>query len=110
MWDLAPEFNALLVFGEHRYFGKSLPFGNETYSDPKSGKLRFLSSEQALADYAKLLTHLKEQWNAHDAPIVSFGGSYGGMLAAWSRMKYPSIFNGAIAGSAPVWQFTNLTK
>ncbi|KAJ8945590.1 hypothetical protein NQ314_009110 [Rhamnusium bicolor] len=92
MFDIAPRFKALIVFAEHRYYGTSLPFGNLSYTSPKY--LGYLSSGQALADYL---------------PVIAFGGSYGGMLAAWLRMKYPSSVLGAIASSAPIWQFKNLT-
>lgn len=55
----AQEFGALVVFAEHRYYGTTLPFGNATFADPKSGLLQWLTSEQALADYAELVAHLK---------------------------------------------------
>ena len=105
MWDIAPEFRALIIFAEHRYYGRSLPFGPKSLKpDPRFNS--FLSSEQALADYAELLFHLKaELAGADKSAVIAFGGSYGGMLAAWFRVKYPHICDGAIAGSAPVNQF-----
>jgi len=107
MWDIAPEFGALLVFAEHRYYGESLPFGAESRSkDPL--KVGYLSSSQALADYVDLITHLRQTMEgASESPVVAFGGSYGGMLAAWIRTKYPHIVQGAIAASAPIAQFTS---
>jgi lysosomal Pro-X carboxypeptidase len=107
MWELAPEYDALVVFMEHRYYGESLPFGVDTFN--VTSNLRFLSSEQALADYAWFLTTYKAELGALSAPVISFGGSYGGMLSGWFRMKYPNIVHGAIAASAPIWQFTGLT-
>lgn len=92
MWELAPKLQARVVFVEHRYEGKSLP--NVT-----SNCLSYASTIQALADYANILN---EVLNPHNkAPVIAFGGSYGGMLAGWFRMKYPHLVAGAIAASAP---------
>ncbi|KAJ8923471.1 hypothetical protein NQ315_010049 [Exocentrus adspersus] len=111
MFDIAPQFNALLVFAEHRYYGSSLPFGNLSYTSPKY--LGYLSSTQALADYVYLINDLQHNYasNRHlkKLPVVAFGGSYGGMLSAWLRIKYPGSIVGAIASSAPIWQFKDLT-
>ncbi|KAG8228746.1 hypothetical protein J437_LFUL009668 [Ladona fulva] len=109
MWDIAKDFQAMVVFAEHRYYGKSLPYGNNSYTDPKN--LGFLSSSQALADYADLITYLQKSNSKSKAktyPVIAFGGSYGGMLSAWFRMKYPYIVDGAIAASAPILQFTGM--
>lgn len=60
-----------------------------------------------MADYAYLIKHLKSNdERLKHSPVITFGGSYGGMLAAWFRMKYPNLITGAIAASAPVWQFS----
>ncbi|XP_022199977.2 lysosomal Pro-X carboxypeptidase isoform X1 [Nilaparvata lugens] len=123
LWESAPEFHALIVFAEHRYYGHSMPYGNKSLSEPKySG---YLTAEQTLADYVYLLTNLttsardlrtdifvngKKNVNKRTKriPIISFGGSYGGMLSAWFRMKYPGLVTGALASSAPIWQFPGL--
>ncbi|KAF0313378.1 Lysosomal Pro-X carboxypeptidase [Amphibalanus amphitrite] len=108
MFDIAPEFSALIVFAEHRYYGQSLPYPNSSLSDPS--KAGYLTSEQALADYADLLTYMRATLpGAGDSPVIAFGGSYGGMLAAWFRVKYPHVVQGAIASSAPILQFTDIT-
>uniref|UniRef100_M8CHP6 Lysosomal Pro-X carboxypeptidase n=1 Tax=Aegilops tauschii TaxID=37682 RepID=M8CHP6_AEGTA len=107
MFDIAPEFGALLVFIEHRFYGESKPFGNDSYKSADT--LGYLTSTQALADFAVLITSLKQNLSAVDAPVVVFGGSYGGMLASWFRLKYPHVAMGALASSAPILQFDDIT-
>ncbi|KAL1493398.1 hypothetical protein ABEB36_011459 [Hypothenemus hampei] len=111
IFDLARKLGALIVFAEHRFYGETLPFGNASYSSPQN--LGYLSAQQALADYVYLINDLQKQYGKNvdiiKLPVIAFGGSYGGMLAAWIRIKYPYAVTGAIASSAPIWQFQGLT-
>lgn len=81
---LAKEFGALVVFGEHRYYGESMPFGDETF---ERQNLKYLTVEQAMLDYVELIKMIKK--GNEDRAVIVGGGSYGGMLSAWLRMKYP---------------------
>ncbi|XP_055893979.1 dipeptidyl peptidase 2-like, partial [Biomphalaria glabrata] len=97
--EIAPQFGAFVVFPEHRFYGKSLPFGADSFKPPYLG---LLTIEQAMADFAVFLTALKEQLNVTQSKVIAFGGSYGGMLAAYMRFKYPNIIDGCLASSAPI--------
>lgn len=110
IWEITPLFGALMVFPEHRCNGDSMPFGDETAAYKDAESLTYLNSEQALADYVVLITDLKKNLSAEASPVVLFGGSYGGMLAAWFRLKYPHIAIGAISSSAPILQFEDIAS
>ncbi|KAH8317821.1 hypothetical protein KR074_011168, partial [Drosophila pseudoananassae] len=106
VWEEAERKHALVVFAEHRYYGKSLPFGKSTFNTSMPEHLAYFTVEQTLEDFAMLITFLR---NGTERPVVTFGGSYGGMLAAWFRMKYPHLAIGALAASAPILQFPGIT-
>lgn len=98
--SIGPALHALIVFVEHRDYGKSptLPASRNHKRD-----LRFLSVEQALADFAVFIQTFKRgNVNRSNAPVLLFGGSYGGMLVAWFRIKYPHLSAGGVVSSGPV--------
>ena len=111
LWELAREFQAQVVFAEHRYEGKSIPLPHNMPSC-----MAYSSSVQAIADYARLIRNVlwrtdtttmskSNHAQPHRRPVICFGGSYGGMLSAWIRMQYPQGVTGSIAASAPIWGF-----
>ncbi|XP_054816811.1 uncharacterized protein LOC129316416 isoform X2 [Prosopis cineraria] len=107
--DNAPSFKALIVYIEHRYYGKSVPFGSREEALKNAKNRGYFNSAQAIADYAAVLLHIKKKLKAQKSPVVVIGGSYGGMLASWFRLKYPHVALGALASSAPILYFDNIT-
>uniref|UniRef100_A0A914PG36 Serine carboxypeptidase S28 family protein n=1 Tax=Panagrolaimus davidi TaxID=227884 RepID=A0A914PG36_9BILA len=82
---------------EHRFYGKSQPFKEQNVEN-----LRYLSSEQYLADVANFIRTQNRNLNLSNPKWVVFGGSYSGSLALWFRQLYPDIAIGAVGSSAPI--------
>ncbi|POR36248.1 Putative serine protease EDA2 [Tolypocladium paradoxum] len=97
---LAKATGGLGLVLEHRYYGTSYPVPNTTVEN-----LRFLTTEQALADTAYFARHVQypglEHLNltAPGTPYIIYGGSYAGAFAALTRKVYPDVYWGAISSS-----------
>ncbi|KAK4878000.1 hypothetical protein RN001_010506 [Aquatica leii] len=99
MADLAQEHHGMMIETEHRYYGQSLPFGEDFSTE----KLEFLQIEQAIEDLAYFIDHFKEENpKLKDAKVIVHGCSYPGMLVTWLRLRFPHIVDIAYASSAPL--------
>lgn len=97
--EIAQQLKGVAFALEHRFFGASIPT-----EDMKLSSLRYLSQDQALADVASFIEHLRATGQAPPASrVVLYGGLRAGNLAAWARVKYPHLVHAAVASSAPLW-------
>ncbi|KAG9406486.1 Thymus-specific serine protease [Aphanomyces cochlioides] len=103
--ELAQQHRAHLVAVEHRYYGTSYPT-----PDMSNENLRYLSSQQALFDLARIHTYLTSTYGLKRSKWVAFGGSYPGALAAWFKLKYPHLVEGSVASSAPLYAKENFAE
>lgn len=94
------EHNALLITLEHRYYGASQPFENWSTEN-----LKFLSSEQALADLAYFIESMNAEWKesiGREPEWITVGGSYPGALSAWFKHLYPDHAIGSWSSSGVI--------
>lgn len=106
---LAQATHGIGVILEHRYYGESIPT-----PDFSTESLRFLTTEQALADQAYFSKNivfpgledvdLTSKTTAH----IAYGGSYAGAFVAFLRVQYPDVYWGSISSSGvtkAIWDY-----
>ena len=98
MHDIAADLNGYIFGSETRFFGRNHPT-----SDVSTDNLRFLSTEQILADMAHLIDHIKQQdARLTDSKVILVGMLFAGNIATWFRVKYPHYVDGIWSSSSYV--------
>ncbi|XP_011160112.1 putative serine protease K12H4.7 [Solenopsis invicta] len=97
MYEIGVKYGGLMYYTEHRFYGQSKPT-----KDISSENLQYLNADQGLADLAYFIETKKKEKNLENSTVIVVGGSYAGNMAAWARLKYPHLIQGALASSAPV--------
>ena len=98
VYQLAEATNGLGVILEHRYYGTSFPT-----PDLATENLRFLTTQQALADAAYFAQNVvfegfeDKKLTAPNTPYIAYGGSYAGAFTAFLRVQYPDVYFGMVA-------------
>lgn len=109
VYEVTKATGGLGVILEHRYYGTSYP--TEDFS---TENLRFLTTEQSLADSAYFAENVKFEGlenvdlSPKNTPWIAYGGSYAGSYVAFLRMVYPDVYYGAISSSGvpvAIWDY-----
>ncbi|CAO1423307.1 unnamed protein product [Diamesa hyperborea] len=96
MHDIGVELNASFFGIEMRYFGQNQPTTNLSVAN-----LKFLSTEQVLADMATIVDHIKkDNPELTNSKVIMVGTMFGGNLVSWFRAKYPQHVDGVWASSS----------
>ncbi|KAI1080795.1 peptidase S28 [Whalleya microplaca] len=109
VYQLAKATGGVGVILEHRYYGSSIPV-----EDFSTANLRFLTTDQALADTAYFAKNVKFEGledvdlSPESTPWFAYGGSYAGSFVAFLRKLYPDVYFGAISSSGvpeAIWDY-----
>ncbi|KAG4072743.1 hypothetical protein HA402_001855 [Bradysia odoriphaga] len=99
IYNIAEELSGQMFYTEHRYYGLSRPT-----PDVSVENLRFLTSEQATADLAYFIEHIRQLHpEFNQSEVILIGGAYAGSIVTWTRQRYPHLVAGAWASSATVF-------
>ena len=106
---LAKKFNAYVLQPEHRFYGTSQPIEVKENSD----FIGLLTSEQAMADFLRILQHIRvnelgcsmDRSSDKYCPVITVGGSYPGFLSAMMRFVHPEVVDISYASSAPLYLY-----
>ena len=107
--QLVQATNGIGVVLEHRYYGESVPT-----PDFSTESLRFLTTEQALADQAYFAQHIKfpghedVDLTSNTTAYIGYGGSYAGAFVAFLRVQYPDVYWATISSSGvtkAIWDY-----
>lgn len=98
MYDMGRNLSALMIYTEHRYYGYTIPTDDLTMKN-----IQYLNVDQALADLAHFIQHMKENFpQIRNSGVILVGCSYSGTMVTWFMQKYPHLAQGAWSMSAPL--------
>ncbi|KAE9405742.1 hypothetical protein BT96DRAFT_915948 [Gymnopus androsaceus JB14] len=99
LYSWAQELGGIAASLEHRYFGESLPFGNDSWT---RDNIKYLTLDNVMDDAVEFVNWIKSNvTGAESSPVIVSSGSYGGFLTAIFRLNRPEAFFGGVASAAP---------
>lgn len=99
MYDMARNLNGTMFYTEHRYYGESQPTP-DLYDE---NGYTFLHVDQALADLAHFIVHIKKKTpELKYSGVILVGCSYSANIVTWFMQLFPYLTSGGWASSAPL--------
>ncbi|OQV07465.1 hypothetical protein CLAIMM_11892 [Cladophialophora immunda] len=117
--EIANATGGVAVLWGQRYYSGGNVVPSQQYT---TENLRFHSTEQAMADLAYFAERVTfpgledRNLTAATTPWIILGGSYGGVISAFTRIQYPDIFWGGLSSSGITvaiddnWQFFDVIR
>ncbi|KAI0310241.1 peptidase S28 [Amylostereum chailletii] len=109
--QMAQQHNGATIVLEHRFYGQSNPL-----PDLSVESFQYHTIHQAVEDIEYFAKNVKlpmpggDQVAPGQAPWIMVGGSYSGVLTAYTMEKKPGLFQAGYASSAPVQNIFNFWR